>query len=79
GGKLVKDNISASKLMHLFIGTEGILGVITKAVIRLSPKYKATATMIVPFGDRHSALNTVPKVLQRGIIPLGLEYVEKGL
>ena len=77
GGKLVKDNISASKLMHLFIGTEGILGIITKAVIRLSPKYKATATMIVPFDDRHSALNTAPKVLQRGIIPLGLEYVEK--
>lgn len=77
GGKLVKDNISAGKLMHLFIGTEGILGVITKAVIRLFPRFKATATMIVPFNDRHSALNTVPKILQRGIIPLGLEYVER--
>jgi len=78
GGKLVKDNISAGKLMHLFIGTEGILGVITKAVIRLFPRFKATGTMIVPFNDRHSALNTVPKILQRGIIPLGLEYVERG-
>ena len=78
GGKLVKDNISAGKLMHLFIGTEGILGVITKAVIRLFPRFKATATMIVPFNDRYSALNTVPKILQKGIIPLGLEYVEKG-
>ena len=78
GGKLVKDNISAGKLMHIFIGTEGILGVITKAVIRLFPRFKATATMIVPFNDRHSALNTVPKILQRGIIPLGLEYVERG-
>jgi len=77
GGKLVKDNASANKLMHLFIGTEGIFGVITKAVIRLSPVYKATATMIVPFDDRHKALNTVPKILQNGIVPLGVEYVER--
>jgi len=33
--------------------------------------------MIVLFNDRHSALNTVPKVLQKGVIPLGLEYVER--
>ena len=77
GGKLVKDNTSASKLMHIFIGTEGIFGVITKAIIRLSPLYTATATMIVPFNDRHSALNVVSKILQSGIIPLGVEYVER--
>ncbi|PUA33146.1 MAG: hypothetical protein B7O98_01535 [Zestosphaera tikiterensis] len=77
GGRLVKDNTGAGKLMHLFIGTEGILGVITKAVLRLSPQYKATATMVVPFNDRRACLNTVPEILQSGIIPLGIEYVQK--
>jgi len=77
GGKLIKNN--TSKLLHLFIGTEGILGIITKAIIRLSPQYKATATMVVPFKERHTAVKTAPKILQSGIIPLGLEYVEKEL
>ncbi len=78
GGKLIKNNTGYS-LMHLFIGSEGTLGVITKAVIRLYPKFGATATLIIPFNDRKNAVKSVPKILQSGIIPLALEYVEKDL
>jgi glycolate oxidase len=59
------------------IGSEGTLGVITKVIFRLYPKFGATATLIVPYDSRHDAINTVPKILQKGIIPLALEYVER--
>jgi glycolate oxidase len=76
GGKLLKNNTGYS-LMHLMIGSEGTLGVITKVILRLYPKFGATATLIVPYERRQDAINTVPKILQAGIIPLALEYVER--
>jgi len=76
GGKLLKNN-TGYNLMHLMIGSEGTLGIITKVIFRLYPKFGATATLIVPYENRHDAINTVPKILQRGIIPLAIEYVEK--
>jgi len=78
GGKLLKNNTGLD-LMHLIIDSEGILGVITKATMRLYPKFGATATLVVSFEDRHAAIATVPKILQAGIIPLAIEFTEKSL
>ena len=78
GGKLLKSNMGYS-LMHLIIGSEGTLGVITKATIRLAPKFESTLTLVIPYNSRHQALNTVPEILWQGITPLALEYVEKEL
>jgi len=76
GGKLLKDN-AGYNLMHLMIGSEGTLGVITKVVFRLHPKSGSVATLIVPYENRHDAINTVPKILQSDSVPLAIEYVEK--
>ena len=78
GGKLLK-NVAGYDLMHLLIGSEGTLGVITKVVIRLHPKFKQTATLILPYENRHDAMATVPQILQEGMIPLAVEYVEREL
>ncbi|HPU78151.1 MAG TPA: FAD-binding oxidoreductase [Thermosynergistes sp.] len=78
GGKLLKDN-SGYDLMHLIIGSEGTLAVITQATLRLYPAFASTATLIIPFESRHAAVDVVPKMLQMGIIPLAVEYVEKDL
>jgi len=78
GGKLLK-NVSGYDLMHLIIGSQGTLGVITKAVLRLYPKFRETATLIIPFDKRTEALVTVCRLLQDGIAPLAIEYVEGGL
>jgi len=78
GGKLLKD-VAGYDLMHLIIGSQGTLGVITKVVLRLYPKFKETATLIIPYEDRHDALKTVPRILQEGMIPLAIEYVEREL
>jgi glycolate oxidase len=64
-------------LMHLIIGSEGTLGIVTRAVLKLTPKSERTLTLLLPFNSRHEALSTVPKILYSGIVPLALEYVEK--
>ncbi len=78
GGKLLKNNTGLD-LMHLIIDSEGILGIITKAIMRLYPKAGATATLVISFDDRHAAIAVVPKILQAGIVPMAIEYTEKSL
>jgi glycolate oxidase len=76
GGKLHKDNVGYD-LMQLIIGCEGTLAIVTKAILKLYPKCEVTAILIVPFDSRLDALRTVPKILQSGRAPLGIEYVER--
>jgi len=75
GSKILKD-VAGYDLLHLIIGSEGTLGVITKVILRLHPKFRETATLVIPYEDRHDALRTVPVILQEGMIPLAIEYVE---
>jgi FAD/FMN-containing dehydrogenase len=53
--KLRKDN-TGYDLKHLFMGSEGTLGIITAAVLKLFPKPRATATAFVGLRDPHHAL-----------------------
>ena len=62
GGKILKD-VAGYDLMHLMIGSQGTLGVITKVILRLYPKFRETATLIIPYESRHEALRTVPNIL----------------
>lgn len=77
GGKLLKNN-TGYDLMHLIIGSEGTLAVITRVILRLFPQLGASATMIIPYDNRHDSINTVPKILQSGVIPLAIEYMDRG-
>lgn len=78
GGKLVKNN-AGYDLMQLILGSEGTLGIITKAWIRLHPRAAASATIIIPFTDREKALEAVPLIFREGLLPLAIEYLEKNL
>ncbi len=78
GGKLIKNN-TGYDLMHLIIGSEGTLAVITRVVLRLFARPGATATMIIPYDNRHHAVDTVPRILQSGITPLAIEYLERSV
>ena len=75
GGRLIKNN-AGYDLMHLIIGSEGTLCVVTKAVIKLYARSKFSATLIVPFQRRFDAIKSVQAILQSGVVPLAIEYVE---
>ena len=76
GGKLIKNN-SGYDLLHMMIGSEGTLGIITKVYLKLYAKQNFTGTLLISFKNRQDASDTVPKILQSGITPLAIEYREK--
>jgi len=76
GGKLLKNN-QGFDLMHLLINSGGALGVITKVIFRLCPKFNSSGTLLISYDQRHKAIDTVPEILQSGIVPLAIEYVER--
>lgn len=75
-GKLVKDNTGYS-LINLLIGNEGTLGIITRVTLRLQPESNANATLLVSYENRAQAFKSVPRILQEGVIPMAIEYVER--
>lgn len=74
GGKNVKDSTGYS-LIDLIIGSEGTLGVITKATLRLIPKPRYSALIYVPFKSTREAANAVKEIIKQKILPFGLEYM----
>lgn len=75
GGKNVKD-VSGYDVVHLFVGSEGTLGVITKIWLKLMPLPKYVATLLVPFEEMQQAINVVPKIMTAGIVPACLEFMD---
>ncbi len=78
GGKLLKNN-QGLDLLHLMINSGGILGVITKVVFRLCPRFSHSGTLIVSYDNRHEAISSVPEILQSGVIPLAIEFIERDI
>jgi glycolate oxidase len=75
GGKLEKSS-TGYNLMHLVIGSEGTLGVVTKVILHLKARPGITRSLVVPFEVLESALETVPLIMKRGIVPLAVEFLE---
>ena len=78
GGRLHKNNVGYA-FMHLITGSEGTLAVVTKVVLQLYPRSEATATIILPYGNRHDAISSVQRILQDASTPLAIELVERDL
>ncbi len=76
GGKTVKDS-SGYSLLNLMIGSEGTLGVVTKAILKLIPKPKKMISLLVPFPNLDMAIDTVPKIIKSKAIPTAIEYMER--
>lgn len=64
-------------LTHLFTGSEGTLGVITKIVFKLIPLPKNDLLMLVPFSDAEKTCEAVAEVFKAGITPSAMEFMEK--
>jgi len=64
-------------LTHLFVGSEGTLGVVTKIVFKLIPLPKFDLLMLVPFPSAEKACEAVGEVFKAGIIPSAMEFMER--
>lgn len=78
GGKIVKDS-SGYGLKDLIIGSEGTLGIITKAVLKLLPLPGVAISLLVPFPDIETAISAVPVIIKSKAIPTAIEYMERNV
>lgn len=77
GGKVVKD-VSGYDLKRLYIGSEGTLGIVTSATIKLMPLPKAKTDLLVLFPDVQSAIEVVPMIVSKlGIVPTSVEFMDR--
>ena len=75
GARTLK-NSTGYNLTQLLIGSEGTLGVITKAVFRLIPKPTQRRLMIAPFKNAEKACEAVSAIFHHKITPSALEFLE---
>ncbi|OCF98630.1 2-hydroxy-acid oxidase [Gilliamella sp. wkB195] len=75
GSKNVKDNTGLT-LKHLFIGSEGTLGIITQCTLKLIAKPKVSQTFVVGFNTIEQAIASITTILHT-LTPTALEFVER--
>ncbi|HWH75450.1 MAG TPA: FAD-linked oxidase C-terminal domain-containing protein [Methylibium sp.] len=68
---------SGLDLLAAFVGSEGMLAVATEITVRLVPKPQLARCIMASFGDLESAGNAVAAIIAAGIIPAGLEMMDK--
>ncbi|OGX81674.1 FAD-binding oxidoreductase [Hymenobacter coccineus] len=70
-------NATGYNITQLMVGSEGTLGIVTKAVFRLLPYPKQNILMLVPFRQEAQAAEAVSAVFRAGIVPSGMEFMER--
>jgi len=76
-GANVLKNSTGYNLTQLMVGSEGTLGIITKAVFRLIPYPAHQKLMLVPFASAEQACRAVSAIFQAGITPSAMEFMER--
>jgi glycolate oxidase len=76
GGKTVK-NVVGFDLTGLLCGSEGMLGIITEATLKLLPMPEATSTVRANFHSMEAACKVLTKFTPHGILPMAMEVLDK--
>ena len=76
-GANVLKNSTGYNLTQLLVGSEGTLGIITKAVFRLIPYPTNDLLLLVPFYSTEEACEAVSAIFRAGVTPSGMEFMER--
>jgi glycolate dehydrogenase FAD-linked subunit len=63
-------------LTAALVGSEGMLGIVTKALVRLTPNPEATLVQLAAFPDIESASLATSRIIAAGIVPAALEMMD---
>jgi glycolate oxidase len=64
-------------LLGLVVGSEGLLGVVTEVTVRILPKPQTARALLAAFDDVEKAAACVAAVIAAGVIPAGLEMMDR--
>ena len=78
-GKSVCKTSSGYSLLHLMIGSEGTLGIITEMTMKLIPNPLCDISCLVPFRDVESCIHFVPKIKMANLDPQSIEFMDADL
>ncbi|SMO92370.1 glycolate oxidase [Melghirimyces algeriensis] len=76
GGKCVKD-VAGYDLTRLMVGSEGTLGVIGEATLKLLPPPESKQTLMAVYNDIEAAAQTVSEIIAAKIIPATMEFLDQ--
>ncbi len=74
GGRTMK-NVTGYDMTKLFVGSFGVLGIITEVTFRLFPRYDTQALIVLPLPSLERAQTIVAGILSSHLQPLALEAV----
>jgi len=69
--------VDDESLLSLVVGSEGTLGVVTEAWLRLLPRPPAVATLLLRFASMREACAAVQATLEEGFVPAALEILDR--
>jgi glycolate oxidase len=64
-------------LLGILTGSEGLLGVVTEVTVRILPKPETARALLIGFASNEAAGDTVASIIGAGIIPAGMEMMDK--
>jgi glycolate oxidase len=68
---------AALDLLGIVVGSEGLLGVVTEVTVRILPKPETARVALIGFPTVESAASCVAHVIAAGIIPAGMEMMDR--
>jgi glycolate oxidase subunit GlcD len=77
GGPLRKD-VAGYDMRSLFVGSEGTLGIVTSAWLRLTPAPEKVIPIVAGYKDIASGVRAIRRVYGYGLLPAALEYFDRG-
>ena len=75
GGPIRKD-VAGYDLKSLLVGSEGTLGLITAAWLRLTPAPELELPVVALYRDADAGVSAIERVLASGVVPAAIEYMD---